>query len=74
MATEFLALTETTTVREAIALIQREHRNVETAFYLYVIGRDQRLCGVCSLRSLVTAKPDTVLSALMTRETFMDTV
>ncbi|MDJ0887922.1 MAG: magnesium transporter [Desulfobacterales bacterium] len=70
MATEFFALTETTTVREAIALIQKEHRNVETAFYLYVVGPDQRLNGVCSLRALVTAKPDTALSALMTRGTF----
>ena len=70
MATEFIALPETTTVRAAIALIQAKHRNVETAFYLYVVGPDRRLRGVCSLRALVTAKPDTALSALMTQETF----
>jgi magnesium transporter len=70
MATDFIALPLTTTVREAIRKIQKEHQSVETAFYLYVTDRQQRLCGVCSLRELVTAKPDTALSNLMIRETF----
>ncbi|MDJ0876325.1 MAG: magnesium transporter [Desulfobacterales bacterium] len=70
MATDFLALPERTTVREAIQRIQQEHQNVETTFYLYVTGEHQRLRGVCSLRELVMARADTVLSAIMTRETF----
>lgn len=70
MATEFFALPETTTVREATYQIQKAPHRVETAFYLYVTDQQQRLCGVCSLRELVITKPDTVLSAIMTRETF----
>jgi magnesium transporter len=70
MATDFLTLPETATVREAIARIRQEHQNVETTFYLYVTDEEQRLCGVCSLRALVTAKPDTALSALITRDIF----
>jgi magnesium transporter len=70
MATDFIALPSTTTAGEAIRWIQKEHQKVETAFYLYVTDPQQRLCGVCSLRELVTAKPDTTLSDLMTRDTF----
>ncbi len=70
MATDFFALPETTTVREAIQRIQQEHHKVETTFYLYVTDRHERLCGVCSLRVLVSAQPQTALRAVMNRETY----
>jgi magnesium transporter len=70
MTLDIISLHETTTVADAIGFIQKEHGNVETVFYLYVTGSDNKLVGVCSLRELVTAKPDMPLSALMTRDTF----
>jgi magnesium transporter len=70
MATDFIALPENATVREAIGRIQKEHQEVETTFYLYVTDQDQRLTGVCSLRELVMAKPDTWLKAVMNPETY----
>ena len=70
MAKDFFALPESTAVRDAITRIQEEHARVETAFYLYITDQHQRLRGVCSLRDLVTAQPDTALSMIMTRDTF----
>ena len=70
MVPGFIALPETTTVHEAIRQLQKEYSDVEMTFYLYVRDADERLSGVCSLRELVTAKPDTPLSAIMTQEIF----
>ena len=64
MDTEFFALPETTTVREAIATIQ-EKREVEMVFYLYVVDRDGHLVGVTSLRQLLLSKPDLALGEIM---------
>jgi magnesium transporter len=70
MVPGFIALPESTTVRDAIRQLQKAHSDVEMTFYLYVIGAHERLAGVCSLRELVTAKPEIPLSAIMTREIF----
>lgn len=66
MNTEFFALPEATTARQAIEAIQ-ELGNVEMIFYLYVVDRDGHLVGVTSLRQLLTTAPDAALSALMNR-------
>jgi len=67
MDTEFFALPESVTVREAIATIQ-EKPDVEMIFYLYVVDRDGHLVGVTSLRQLLLSKPEQALSAIMQRE------
>ncbi len=66
MTTEFFALPQTTRVREAVASIQSA-QNVEMIFYVFVTDDDGRLVGVTSLRQLLLGKPDTELSAIMTR-------
>ena len=66
MDTEFFALPETTSVRDAIAAIQ-EKREVEMVFYLYVVDRDGHLVGVTSLRQLLLSRPDLTLSEIMQR-------
>jgi len=67
MDTEFFALPESDTVREAIATIQ-EKGDVEMIFYLYVVDRDGHLVGVTSLRQLLLSKPEQTLASIMQRE------
>jgi magnesium transporter len=67
MDTEYFALPETVTVRDAIAAIQ-EKRDVEMIFYLYVVDRDAHLVGVTSLRQLLLSKPEQTLGEVMQRE------
>jgi len=67
MDTEFFALHEALTVRDAIAAIQ-EKRDVEMVFYLYVVDRDGHLVGVTSLRQLLLSRPEQELGAIMQRE------
>jgi magnesium transporter len=67
MDTEFFALHESTTVRDAIAAIQGKG-DVEMIFYLYVVDTDGHLVGVTSLRGLLLSKPEQTLGAIMQRE------
>jgi len=67
MATEFFALGEDVTVREAIAALQQA-KDLEMVFYVYVINDQQQLVGVLSLRQLLTVPPDTPLGRIMTTE------
>ena len=70
MVTDFIALKEDTTAKEAIRSLQKEHMDVEMPFYLYVVGEYGNLMGVCSLRQLVVVPPETPLKEFMTTEVF----
>jgi magnesium transporter len=67
MDTEFFALPETTTVKEAIDAI-REQQEVEMIFYLYVIDARTHLVGVTSLRQLLLSRPEKTLREIMSRD------
>ncbi|HEX9880334.1 MAG TPA: magnesium transporter [Candidatus Binatia bacterium] len=64
MTTEYLALPPETTAQGAIDRI-RERGELETFFYLYVIDKDGRLCGVVPIRNLVIAPPYRTLKEMM---------
>jgi len=66
MDPHFFALSEKTTVGEAIAVIQKGE-DVENIFYLYVVDSEGRLVGVTSLRQLLLNPPETPLASLMSR-------
>jgi magnesium transporter len=68
MNTDFIALDQEMTAREAIEGIQKEFADVEMPFYLYVVDEYGKLVGVCSLRQLVVVKPHTPLKAFMTTD------
>ncbi|MCG6907053.1 MAG: magnesium transporter [Desulfobacteraceae bacterium] len=70
MVTDFIALREDCTAREAIASLQKEYQDVEMPFYLYAVDENGRLVGVSSLRQLVLVPPETPLKAFMTRDVF----
>lgn len=62
MSPDFFALTEDTTVAEAIATLQACHEDLEMVFYLYVVNELGQLFGVCSLRQLVVSLPHQMLA------------
>jgi len=70
MVTDFIALREDTTAREAIESLQKEYMDVEMPFYLYAVDEYGRLVGVSSLRQLVVVQPDTPLNDFMTTDVF----
>jgi len=66
MDTDVFTLPEETLAREAIAALQ-DHAHAGMVFYLYVLGEDERLVGVISLRDLVTTPPQQKLGGIMVK-------
>jgi magnesium transporter len=70
MTPDFIALSEDTTAKGAIASLQKEYSDVEMPFYLYVVDEYGKLVGVSSLRQLVVVPPDTPLKNFMVTDVF----
>ena len=70
MVPDFVALTQETTAKDAIASLQKEYLDVEMPFYLYVVDEYGKLVGVSSLRQLVVVPPETALKNFMTTDVF----
>ncbi len=70
MTPDFIALSEDTTAKGAIASLQKEYSDVEMPFYLYVVDEYGKLVGVSSLRQLVVVPPDTPLKHFMVTDVF----
>ncbi|HTN76001.1 MAG TPA: magnesium transporter [Pirellulaceae bacterium] len=70
MTTEVAMVSETLTVRQALAELSHQGEHLEIIHYIYVVDDDDHLRGVVSSRQLVSAigKPDTRLSELMETE------
>jgi magnesium transporter len=68
MLPDFIALKEETTAREAIKALQKDYKDIEMPFYLYVVDDHDNLVGVISLRQLVVVPPDTKLKSIMTTD------
>jgi magnesium transporter len=68
MTSEFLALRDRMTAREAIEAIRAWSPDAETIYYLFVVDGRGRLCGVVSLRHLVIAAPETPIKEIMDHE------
>lgn len=65
MSTDFFALPEETSARDAIKALRSQH-DAEMVFYLYVVDSRNHLLGVASLRQLILADPDVPLKRIMT--------
>ena len=65
MTTEYLAFPPDMTVEEAIKELRLEAQNVETIYYLYVLDREEKIIGVLSLKHLILASSQTLLSDIM---------
>jgi magnesium transporter len=67
MTTQVTALYEHITVDNAITTLRELSKELEQMFYVYVINRHRELVGVLSMRDLILADPQTVLSSIMIR-------
>jgi magnesium transporter len=68
MSPRYIAVRPTFSVDEAISYIRRrarEHVQVETIYYIYVLDNEQRLVGVASMRDLFRSSPDQKVQDMM---------
>lgn len=65
MTTEYVVIPENSTVRSAMTILRNEAPEAETIYYVFVVNEEQRLTGVVSLRDLIIAHEDTLISAIM---------
>jgi magnesium transporter len=65
MTVDFISCPETTTAADALELLRRNADDIESITYVYCVNEESCLCGVVSLRELILAEPDTVLSVIM---------
>ncbi|MCL4515212.1 MAG: CBS domain-containing protein [Firmicutes bacterium] len=65
MNTEFIAFPAQLTTDETIRELRRQQPSAESIYYVYVVDKMSRLCGVVALRDLIVAPSDTSLSRIM---------
>lgn len=65
MTTEFVVIKANQTVREAMLHLRKEAPDAETIYYIYVVNEQKRLVGVISLRDLIIAEDDWLISEVM---------
>jgi magnesium transporter len=68
MVSDFIALKEEVSAKQAIKTLQKDYFDIEMPLYLYVVGDFGHLKGVVSLRQLVVVPPDTKLKSIMNTE------
>jgi magnesium transporter len=65
MATEFICVQDTMSVGATLKYLQKEAPDAETAYYIYVLGEDDHLKGVVSLRDIVVNNFDVKIGDIM---------
>jgi len=70
MSTDFLALSESTSIGDAITAIQLAGEDVDVPFYLYVTDDEQRLKGVVSLKQLILVRAKLTLKDIMNPDVY----
>jgi len=68
MTTEFITLPQNLTIEQTINRLREQAPNAETIYYLYVVDEAERLMGVLSLRNLIIASPEKILSEVMIKD------
>lgn len=68
MTTEYASLPAKITVSEALQQLREQAPDSETIYYIYILSSSRRLEGLISLRELILARPDAVLSDIMQRD------
>lgn len=62
MATEFVSIRENKTIKKTLKYLQKEAPDAESAYYLYVVDKEDILKGVVSLRDIVCSDFQTLIS------------
>jgi CBS domain-containing protein/sporulation protein YlmC with PRC-barrel domain len=65
MTTEYIPLPPALAVADAFLQLRKLAAEAETIYYLYILGEDETLLGVISLRELLIAEPDAKLDDIM---------
>ena len=71
MTPEVTTVAETWTVQQVIDHMRAESTEHESVYYVYVVEGDNRLVGAISLRDLLLALPETLISELTERDLFV---
>lgn len=58
------------TVNEAIALLRDKMKNIERAYYIYVVDGENHLTGMTSLRRLIISAPEQKIVDFMSEKTY----
>ncbi|HLO24511.1 MAG TPA: CBS domain-containing protein [Geobacteraceae bacterium] len=66
MNSEYLAISDDLTISEALTQIRLIAPDVETAYYIYIIDKDEKPLGVITLKDLLMKSPDTRVADVMT--------
>jgi len=66
MSPAFTAVSRELTVEEALAQVRAQARKSANIYTIYVVGPNNRLDGVISLRELMIAEPNRLVAAVMT--------
>lgn len=65
MTTEYIAISATQTVEEALLDIKKQVKDAEAINYSYVVDRNDRLVGIVSLRDILSSEPNTLIPDIM---------
>ncbi len=65
MTPEFVALREDWTVKQSLDFIRNSAPDTETIYTAYVLGPRRKLLGVLSLRDIILARDDEIISEIM---------
>ncbi len=68
MTPRYLALRSSQTVRQAINWVRKNVKDVETAYYLYVLDQLKRLIGVVSIKDLLAAEDEDLIDNIMVKK------
>ncbi|MFK4997866.1 CBS domain-containing protein [Bacillus sp. N9] len=68
MKKEFIALQETYTVKEAIVHLRENVKGKRNIHYLYIVNSDRKPEGVLSIRELLSAANDELITDLMIKD------
>jgi len=68
MTTEYVAIPDNISAGKAIEVLREIAPDAETVYYVYVINLKNQLVGVISLRELIIASPDSLVSDIMRKK------
>lgn len=68
MTTQYASLPAAITVQDALSRLRQQAPDSETIYYVYILGDDRHLEGLISLRQLILARPEALLSEIMQRD------
>lgn len=68
MTTEYATLPTGATAAESVNLLRQQATSRETIYSIYVLDDNRRLIGYVSLRNLILAKPNALVSDIMQRD------